>query len=146
MEINESRPDARVLYRATERDGDLGPLTCWAESRADAERYQEEGTGHGGDTLYRARLPYEPRTLDVADAGHGAAGIRAIAEALGVDASEALARGIDLVHDYLEQGGIAGLLQTAGYDWIRYEDSYPEGCVTWLRISVRAIRVSEVTA
>jgi len=134
-----------TLYRATDRIDSYGSGACFAADEDVAEEYLDN-PGFGGSTLLSIEVPVDPdRVLSLVDGrrngvpyGHQARSAWSnLAEALGLDADDE-----DVVHALREEGAhyIHGIIDSprrrdelheAGYDWVVYEDSFPESAVTW---------------
>lgn len=123
-----------TLYRATEKgDYAMHPWSCWTEDRQVAEAYTEEGVGHGGSTVISIDADLD-NLLDIS----GGRGFVELAEALGFDDPEQVARrwfDNGWLYPWEESAAVRKRLAESGYDWLRYDDDYPEGAVTVMRIT-----------
>ncbi len=145
------------LWRATDTPDDFGPYTYWTESLEDAEAYMEAGVGHGGPILLHVVIASLGDVLevdsprDVAKAvepylcwvGYGPH--RYLAKASEFDADDdteavtvdELLDIYDPVYPYNmweDTPSVIFDVLADNWDWIVYEDDYPEGCVTWFSL------------
>jgi hypothetical protein len=129
------------LYRATEpAESALHQWSCWSEDEQTAEAYTEEGVGHGGSHVRSIDVDFG-RMLDIAE-GPGAppatrGSFERLAEGLGYDDPERTAQAwLDNIwlYPWEESRDVRERLEQSGYEWLRYDDDYPEGAVTVMRI------------
>lgn len=131
------KPNA-TLYRATEQDEtEVYPGSCWSEDLETARAYTEEGVGHGGANVRSIEADTE-KTLDITTSkGRPEAGFRELAEALGYEDPDHVARqwhDNGWLYPWEESKSVKRRLEESGYEWLRYNDDYPEGAVTMMRI------------
>lgn len=132
METNKTQ----TLYRAAAAESPyFGAESCWTADRSVAEEYRDNG-GYGGPVVYVATVEIdEARVLDLT--GVPSAKIaRRLATVLGFRGDER-----DAAEDRWSQAAktfapweTAPALRdmlAERYDWIVYDDDYPEGAVTW---------------
>lgn len=134
-----------TLYRATDRVDSYGSGACFAADEEDAESYLDN-PGFGGAELLEVEVRVDlDRVLSLVDGRRD--GIpygrqdryawQDLAEALDLDKHDQ-----EVIRDLKEEGesylhGIVdsrkrrAQLHAAGYDWVVYQDSYPDDAVTW---------------
>ena len=126
-----------VLWRAA-ADPYVSVQTSLAEERWCAEEYLGNGA-FGGPTLYRAKVVIDDdRVLDLTGPRFWARLSKAIGRKLdpasyGYQEAQAVANDSDIAEE----------LEAAGYHWVRFEDDFPDGCVTWLPQSLEASDATE---
>ena len=109
-----------TAYRAA-TDTYTGPGACYAADRADAERYTERGTGHGGDTIHTVEIAADAVIVDIDR--------DTIIAAYGENAWYEHGQEYQVV-----EADPAPMIAT-GATHIRYTDDYPADCVTIQRIA-----------
>lgn len=134
------------LYRAADAEQPYtGIGSCWAEDPEAAEAYTAN-PGFGGPQVWVADVEVDTdRVLDLVGVHDER---RALARALYDDCDEAedayedwRGSGYDYAyHVWQERRGVREMLSDR-YDWIRYEDDYPDGAVTWVRLVGGAVPV-----
>lgn len=127
-------PPAPTIYRA-HRGKESGPPKAWqswAETEETAERYTEEGVGHGGQNL--RTYPINLTDYDVLDVDvDSKQGFERLASDLGYEnAQEEAGRwwGNGWRYPWEESAKVKARMEESGYDFIRYEDDYPDGAIT----------------
>lgn len=129
------------LYRATNRKSDSKRIpagSCWTTDEKSAQMYRDN-PGYGGKHLVSVEVEIG-NALDLRGSSWDRDDWQALADALGYDGvrdmREALADQMDgdYIEDYLDDAGVRGKLADAGYDWVIYHDTYPEGCVTYRKM------------
>lgn len=128
--------ETKTLYRAAaETDPYFGRESCWSPERETAEAYWDNGP-FGGPVVYSATVEIdEARVLDLT--GIPSAKIaRRLATVLGLRGDErdaAEGRWGQQPKAWAPWETVASLCDALAerYDWIVYEDDYPEGAVTW---------------
>lgn len=124
-----------------------GRWSCWAAARTDAEAYLDN-PGYGGGRLWTCEV--EPEY--VLDLTGRYPPWRVLAAAVMPDDDED--DRIDASDDWrMTQGSIYGVLENisavrreveAHYDWVVYDDDYPDGCQTWVYTGRAALPVVPV--
>ena len=122
-----------TLWRAG-KDADVTRGTCFATERSAAEAYLDNG-GFGGPILYCATVT--PSRVLTIEGGQVRDALRAL-DAIGVDTTGAELRAETLAQ-VLDQDDVLEALAALGYDWVVYEDDYPEDCTTWRVVSDAAM-------
>lgn len=127
-----------TIYRATadENETALAFGMCFCESREDAEEYTEN-QGFGGEHIREHEIAGAETILDIADSST-VKQFRALAEALGYEDAQEAAESWHAngwLYPWEESRKVSEQLKASGYDWLRYEDDYPEDCITLMRIS-----------
>lgn len=122
-----------TIYRATTTDETGIPLgSCWAEDYETAEAYTDN-PGFGGPHIREIELAGE--ILDITG-GSLLAQFRALAAALDMDEEDAEDwKNAGYLYPWEESGKVRRALNASAYDWLRYEDDYPDGAITLMRIS-----------
>ena len=122
-----------TLWRAA-RDNDVTQGTCFAAARSAAEAYLDNGD-FGGPVLYRCQTPANGRVLTI-EGGSIRDGISALTEA-GVDGDliERRLLAASTLAQLVDGTRVLEALADLGYDWVVYEDDYPEDCTTWRVVS-----------
>jgi hypothetical protein len=135
-----------TLYRAADDIGSYACGACFSPDRETAEAYLDN-PGFGGDKVLTTRVDVDTeRVLSLVDGyynglPYGRQSKRAwrdLADALGLDADdndviEALIdEGETYVHGVIDSRKRRAQLHAAGYDWVVYQDSYPDGAITWV--------------
>lgn len=137
--------ERRILWRATD-SGYCGTWSCWAEDREDAEAYQDN-PGFGGETLYQVDVEVDwPTVLDLAGLKDLDA-LRLVAEIADLDEEwvEDAFRSTAYAYEAIEgRNKLRKAFVEAGYLWIRYMDSYPYDCRTWVYIGEEPLNGQEV--
>ncbi len=128
-------------------------MTYWADSLESALAYTQEGVGHGGVLVVSARV--DPENVLYVDTPQDVA--KAIAPLLAwsgprrvvlkssqdedepledVDPEELLEAlpNYDRPYQLWEEHAVVLRALQEGWDWVTYEDDYPEGCITWLSL------------
>lgn len=140
-----------TLWRATDRVDSYASGSAFAADEEDAEAYLDN-PGFGGATLLAVEVEFDPsRVLTLV--GGSRDGIpygqearnawRTLAEALGrankndeYENKEAVRTLIEhaegYIHHVIDSRKNRDALNKNGYDWIVYQDSYPDGAVTWV--------------
>ena len=132
-----------------------GPGACYAEDRVSAEAYTDN-PGFGGATIYEVRIALDARILDLTGPTRRARLAGIVAEQQycdecteivadcecgddqwAPDADRAADRCRDrcytpYIHDAVEE--YASDIAAAGWTHVRYQDSYPEDCITIQRV------------
>lgn len=121
------------LYRATiETETDIPQGTCWTDDRDVAEAYQDN-PGFGGPHI--REIEDDGSVLDITGSSQ-LAQFRALAAALGLGEDDAQDwKDSGYLYPWEESGKIMRALESSGYDWLRYEDDYPDGAITYRRLS-----------
>ena len=144
-----------VLYRASDNDTDYASGACFAADEDDAEKYLDN-PGFGGEHLFSIEIdvPRE-RVLSLVDGKrdgipHGRNARDAwstVAEALGLDAEDPNVL-LDLIedsetyiHGVFDSPKNRAKIHANGYDWAVYQDSWPDGMVTWVYLGPK-VRVN----
>jgi SPP1 gp7 family putative phage head morphogenesis protein len=136
---------AITLFRAAaSKEPHVGQWSSWAERLDVAEAYTKN-QGFGGPAIYRSRL-VPKHVLDIAASQpRTEEPFQELASALYDDPKEAEQKGIDWAdrYEYIYQvwendSDVAALLADQ-YNWVRYNDDYPDGAVTWVRTSVKPL-------
>lgn len=121
------------IYRATtETETGIPAGSCWSEDRDVAAAYTDN-QGFGGSHIREIEADLD-NVLDIA-AGCPLAQFEALAKALGY--AEDVAQDwhdAGYLYPWEEVGIISRDLRASGYDWLRYEDDYPEGAITLMRL------------
>lgn len=138
----------KTLYRAadqsTARQG-----ACFTSSQADAEAYLDN-PGFGGATLYSVEI--DPRfRLECLGRRNGLQELAEdLFETLGGDHESAddlrqswVDAGLTRVFQVIENRPAVKRAVAASYDWLVYEDDYPEGCETWMYLGDGEIEMEE---
>lgn len=122
-----------AIYRAGD-DADVRQGTCFATASWAAKAYLDNG-GFGGPILYRCTPP-EGKILVI----HGGSvqDVYDALEELGI-ADIANWSGAEFLAQVLDQNPVLEALESLGYDWVQYEDDYPEGCITLRVVSDAAM-------
>lgn len=120
-----------TLYRATIHKNEEGiPLgSHWSEDKEVAEAYQDN-PGFGGP--YLREIKTRGSVLDITD------GLKSLAEFLNYsDPYETAAqwRYNGWRYPWEESGEIAEKIENSGYDFLKYEDDFPEGAITYRRLT-----------
>lgn len=136
------------LYRAAGRNT-VSSGCCLAADESDASAYLDN-PGYGGATLYTLTAEVDtdavlslvdgrragvPHGRKASDAWH------TLADALGVEAS-ALRRG-ERIERIIDDPARRAALRAAGYEWVVYEDTYPDQCVTWVYLGSETLTMEE---
>lgn len=123
-----------TLYRATkETECDVYPWSCWTEDLDTAEAYTEEGVGHGGTHIREIDVELD-NVLDISGVKRP---FEELAEALGYEDPQRVAATWQMnswLYPWEESQEVRSDLADSGYEWLRYDDDYPEGAVTVMRI------------
>ena len=130
-----------TIYRAHSKD-DLGTIhawSCWADELETAEAYTDN-PGFGGLLIRSTDVVGD--VLDVNP--ESPSGLAELAEALGMDADDAQDAGdrwfsIGSRYPWEDSRELRQLLEASAYNWLRYEDDYPEGAITLM--AIRAIQI-----
>jgi len=124
-----------TLYRATnESETGIPTGSCWADEYETAVSYTEDGIGHGGQHI--RQIEDDGSVLDLTDRS-GVDFVR-LAEALGYDDPQETAREwreSGWLYPWEESSAIRRSVNALDYDWIKYEDDYPDGAITYMRIA-----------
>ncbi len=132
----------RIYRAAAEQEPYLGCGSCWTET-LDAARAYTDDPGFGGPAIYAVEVDDRYEVLDLVCSDP----YEALASALYADADERRASledwetsgfGWAVYHVWEERPQVADLLRQRG-GWVRYEDDYPEGSVTWRYMGVRPL-------
>lgn len=119
------------LYRATSKKDEYGipRNSCWTPDIETARAYQDN-PGYGGQ--YLREIDADGEILDIT------AGLHVLAEALGYnDPRETATVWLSdngWRYPWEESGDVARRLRRSGYHWLRYEDDFPDGAITMMRI------------
>lgn len=113
------------IYRAS-TENDISQNQSATASLECALAYTDN-PGFGGPTVWAFEV--EPQNvLDLTGMSPERA-LRRLARLTGLDVDE---RGYGYVHTPFDLNyNLTDALAALGYDWVCYDDSYPEGCVTW---------------
>lgn len=137
--------DNPVFYRAgSSVESGVKPWSSWSREFETAERYTEEGVGHGGPRLRAVHARIE-NTLDLTE---GISGMR-IAKAIGLSGDDAavFAENADSIgsrYPWEESKRIRAAITDAGFDSVRYLDDYPDGAETTVLVSPTAVVETQV--
>jgi len=126
------------IYRAS-KDDYIGQGFSFAEKKEDAKAYLDN-PGFGGACLFSAKIPANHKILDLTDEAW-----TTLSATIGRDITPdmggyMISQAIQLVPGLLDD------IADSGYDWVRYIDDYPIGCVTLTVCSSDAedIEISEL--
>lgn len=125
-----------TLYRATST-GYQGRWSCWTPERETAAAYQLAGVGHGGASIVSMEVPGGARVLDCRGR-NGSTDWSILAEACRARDPQEMARRWSesgWLYPHEESTQVSERLLRAGYDWLVYHDDYPEGAVTYVRLT-----------
>lgn len=121
------------LYRATTADESGIPAwSCWTGDYEAALEYTDN-PGFGGDHI--REIEADGSVLDITGSGT-LDQFRALALAIGMtedDAQDWMYSGY--LYPWEESGAVRDALAATEYEWLRYEDDYPEDCITVMRIA-----------
>jgi len=120
-----------TIFRAA-RDNDVTQGTCFAAELSSAEAYLDNG-GFGGPNLYSVTLTDMGTVLRIGATVREA--LAALEEVLGETPNDPTG----MVAAIVDQSRVLEALESAGVDWVVYEDDYPEDCETWRVVSTRAM-------
>lgn len=126
-----------LLFRATKPDEQLlHPGSCWSEDRETAEAYTDN-QGFGGSFVRSIDVDIS-NLLDISTGTIAGSrqSLRMLAEALGYDVAEG-DRWFDngWRYPWEESKQVRERLRASGFTWLRYDDDFPEGAVTIMRIT-----------
>lgn len=120
------------IYRAHAGD-DLAKIkafTSWAEDEETARAYTVKGIGHGGPNVRAVDVDVS-NVLDIT----GNNQLLRLARALGHEDPYQIAddwRMSGYRYPWEENRKVADSLRNSEFDWLRYEDDYPDGAITLL--------------
>lgn len=119
----------KTIYRAADDDSATMD-TSFAERLEDAQAYLNN-PGFGGAQVWRFEVEIEDENLLDFTVDERAAW-RRIAQVLGKSIEQVEDGGQGIVHPFFDNATMDELesLAEAGIMWVRYEDSYPAGCIT----------------
>ena len=131
LQVDVERANATTIYRAHEaqESNNIRAFTSWSPDRSTAEAYTNN-PGFGGAFVRTAAVDLS-NVLDVDP--HSIAGYRRLAEVLEYENPAETAEdwwSIGRRYVWEERGEIKQRLARSGYDWIRYEDDFPDGAIT----------------
>ena len=122
-----------TLYRATTNiETGIPSGTCWTEAREAAEAYTDN-PGFGGNHI--REIQAEGSVLDITGGGTRDQ-FCVLADAIGMttdDAQDWMDSGY--LYPWEESGSVRNALIESAYIWLRYEDDYPDDCITWMKIA-----------
>jgi hypothetical protein len=140
-----------TLWRASDNTRDYASGSCFAADEEDAERYLDN-PGFGGAHLFSIDIVVpRDRVLSLVDGRRN--GIpyglnardawRTVAEALGLDSDDSdvildlIERSETYIHGVFDSPRNRAKIHANGYDWAVYQDSWPDGMVTWVYLGER---------
>lgn len=121
-----------TLHRAGDTtESGIKPWSSWTSEMETAEAYTDN-PGFGGKTIRTVQVP-EGKVLDISLRNRS--GLRKLAEKLGFQ-PEVGEQWMDNGWQYPweESSKVKEALEASEYDWIRYEDDFPEGATTMVPI------------
>ena len=118
------------VYRAA-NDDFLMQGFSFAEIREDAEAYLDN-PNFGGSAIYVCDIPSDHSILDITDDPWNRLSELAGREIDPSCGAGMVSQAIQFVPHILDT------IAEAGYDWVRYVDDFPPGCVTYTACSGRA--------
>lgn len=126
---------ATVLYRAhgaREKTDRMHAMSSWSPQKWVAEAYTDN-PGFGGPQIRAVRAD-TANTLELDDI-HSTDGKQKLAAALGYENPEEVAmdwHDSGYRYPWEEDGSVRQKLRASGYDFISYEDDYPDGATTYV--------------
>lgn len=141
-----------TLYKATDRTDSFGSGAAFAADEEDAEAYLDN-PGYGGSDLIEVEIEINSdEVLSLVDGRRGGApyGRKArdawerLGDALNLDEEELVELKEDnqkLIEQAIDRKMIRSQLADAGYLWVVYEDTFPNGAVTWIYVGRKTVRI-----
>ena len=119
------------LYRATNDQSDQQRIpggTCWTPSRDDAQAYSDRPNYAHREHIVSIETD-GGRMLDLTGDDWSA-----LTDALGHDVRDSWTDGdLDWIEQAIDDRQIRRALSIE-YDWVIYDDTYPDHCQTWVRL------------